>query len=128
MLASIYDPFTWRINELEALGSDGDPEQRERLLQGLLVAEAEEAAMGRHHLTIVHGDPTDLAESELVDAFYDAVAELAAEADWCRLGGTATHLTVTLAGCGSKERLADVVLLAERANPGHWHILETARR
>lgn len=121
-----YDPFGWRLQEL------ADPDlnalRRAELLDEFLVAEAEELAAGRRHLTIVHSEPTDVAEAEELNDFYDTVEELVDEAEWSRLSGGRNFLTVTVAGAGREEWLARIAdLVPDRASE-RWLTVETAPR
>lgn len=121
---STYDPFGWRLKELA--DPDLNPLRRTELLDGLLVAEAEELAAGRRHLTIVHGGPTDIAEAEDLNDFYDAVEEIVDGADWSRLSGGADYLTVTVAGSAGDEWLARVTDLTHRLAGAQWLISDAA--
>jgi hypothetical protein len=54
MASTTYDPFTWRLAELEALAAQpygGDVDRRRELEDDLLIAEAEDLAHGRRRLT-----------------------------------------------------------------------------
>jgi hypothetical protein len=115
MRTHTYDPFAWRIERLA--NPDLDPERRAQLLEGLLVAEAEELAMGRRHLTIAHGEPTDIAEAEALNDFYNAVAEIAEEAEWSRLRGGRDYLTITVSGARRDEVLGELVEISCRTDP-----------
>lgn len=118
MTATTYDPFTWRLAELEVADA---PCRRRLLEQDLLVAEAEEVALGRRHLTIVHGEPLDPDEAADLDAFYDAVFEVVEAAEWCRVRGTLDWVTVTVAGARRDDVLIDVVHLVS----GRWRLVES---
>lgn len=120
-----YDPFGWRLQELA--DPDISPVRRAELLDELLVAEAEELAAGRRHLTIVHGEPADLAEAEELNDFYDTVEELVDEVEWSRLSGGPDYLTVTVAGAGRDEWLPRITDTARRAAK-RWLIIEAAQR
>lgn len=122
---STYDPFGWRLDELT--NPDLNPLRRNELLEGLLTAEAEELAIGRAHLTIVHGEPTDIAEAEELNDFYDSVEQLVEKAEWSRLAGGSDYLTVTLAGPGHIDWLACVSDDARRRSDGRWQIIEAPR-
>jgi hypothetical protein len=117
-----YDPFGWRLEELAEPGLN--PFRRAELLEGLLVAEAEEIAAGRRHLTIVHGEPADMAEAEELNDFYDRVEAIVDEAEWGRLAGGPDSLTVTLAERGCDEWLAQIADLARRRVTEHWPVIE----
>ncbi|MAT06283.1 MAG: hypothetical protein CL424_14695 [Acidimicrobiaceae bacterium] len=119
----IYDPFGWRLDELA--DPDIDATRRSDLLTEFLIAEAEELAMGRRHLTIIHGEPGDVAEAEYLNDFYDAVADIIEPAEWCRLTGGRDHLTVTVAGRRRDEILATVAdhALQSEHHPG-WTVLD----
>ena len=88
------------------------------------IAEAEELGDGRRHLTIVHGEPADLAEVEELNDFYDAVSEIVEDAEWSRLAGGATHLTVTVAGRGRDEVLTRVLDHAARESSDVWRLVD----
>lgn len=121
-MPTTYNPFGWRLAEI------ADPRtedlRRQDLIESLIVAEAEELALGRRHLTVFHGSPETLVESETLDAFYDEVFAVAEAAGWSRVRGTEEFVTVTLGGAGADERLLDVVELVHRANPGGWKVME----
>ncbi len=120
--STIYNPFGWRLAEI------ADPctndLRRADLVESLIIVEAEELALGRRHLTIVHGRPATVADSEALDEFYDAVLEIAGAAEWSRVRGTEDHVTVTVAGPLADELLLDVAEIAHRANPGGWQVIE----
>ncbi len=118
----IYNPFGWRLAEIADLGTD-DLRRRD-LIESLLIAEAEELMLGRRHLTIVHGSPASIVDSEILDAFYDALFAQVASSDWSRVRGTDDFVTVSVAGPGADELLLDLVELAHRANPGTWQLIE----
>lgn len=119
---STYDPFGWRLEELAH--PDLNPLRRAELLDDLLIAEAEELAMGRRHLTIVHGEPTDLAEVEELNDFYDAIGEISEEAEWARVAGGLEYLTVTVAGDDRDEVLARTIDRAVQRGACSWQILD----
>ena len=117
---AVYNPFGWRIAELAELAAD-DPRRRE-LLAELVVCEAEELARGRRHLTIVHGDPDNVADSRHLTAFYEALGALASAAEWARVRGSVDYVTVTVAGPDAERLMSVVATAAERADPGWWRI------
>lgn len=119
---STYDPFGWRLDELA--DPDLNPLRRTELFEGLLIAEAEELAIGRAHLTIVHGEPTDIADAEDLNDFYDCVDEIADEAEWSRLTGGRDYLTVTLAGFGRHATAGRVADIAQHRAAGRWRLIE----
>ncbi|MFZ6003059.1 MAG: hypothetical protein ACOYXM_03930 [Actinomycetota bacterium] len=120
--SSVYNPFGWRLAEIADPGTDAL--RRADLVESLIIVEAEELALGRRHLTIVHGGPATLADSDALDAFYDAVFAIAGMAEWSRVRGNEDHVTVTVAGPHADELLLDVAEIAHRANPGGWHVIE----
>lgn len=120
MASTTYDPFTWRIAEL---GSCEDPERRLLLENDLLIAEAEELAQGRRHVTIVHGEPRDLAESSEFDALYDVLFGIAERSGWHRIRGSRSWVTVTLAGEGRDATLLEIEHLAACHQ---WNAMESA--
>lgn len=122
---STYDPFGWRLEELADPGLN--PFRRAELLDGLLVAEAEEIAAGRRHLTIVHGEPTDPAEAEDLNDFYDEVEEIVDEAEWGRLAGGVDFLTVTIAGAYRNDLIAHVTDVARCRSEDRWLLVEAPR-
>lgn len=119
---STYDPFGWRIEELA--NPDLNPLRCAELLDDLLIAEAEELAMGRRHITIVHGEPTDLAEVEALNDFYDVIGEISEEAEWARVAGGLEYLTVTVAGDDRDEVLARTIDCASQRGACSWQILD----
>ena len=54
--------------------------------------------MGRRHLTIVHGEPTDLVEVEELNVFYDKLSDIMDCAEWARLAGSDDYVTLTVGG------------------------------
>lgn len=120
--STTYNPFGWRLAEIA--DPNTDDLRRRDLIESLIVAEAEELALGRRHLTIVHGAPETLLESEALDAFYDRLFELIDSAEWSRVRGNDEFVTVTLGGPDADGVLLDVVELAHCASPGTWKILE----
>ena len=119
---STYDPFGWRLQELG--DPDLNPLRRAELREELLLAEAEEVAAGRRHLTVIHGAPADVAEAEELNDFYDTVEEIVEEADWSRLSGGPDYLTVTLAGAGRDEWLARIADVAIGLAWERWAVLD----
>lgn len=119
---TIYNPFGWRLAEIADPGTD-DLRRRD-LIESLIVAEAEELALGRRHLTIVHGAPATIADSDMLDAFYDEVFAIAELADWARVRGTEDFVTVTVGGPDAGQVLLDLVERARRANPGGWQVMD----
>lgn len=105
---------------------DIDPLSRALLDAELLTCEANEAAWGRRHLTVTHGDPVDVATAELLLGFYATLRTLAARGEWVRVRGDAGYVTVTVAGNGADARLVDFLAAATAANPGGWTITESA--
>ncbi|HET7689795.1 MAG TPA: hypothetical protein VFK41_05435 [Nocardioidaceae bacterium] len=120
--STTYNPFGWRLAEIADPCTD-DLRRRD-LIESLLIAEAEELMLGRRHLTIVHGAPASIIDSETLDAFYDAVFAHVTSADWSRVRGTEDFVTVTLGGLEADELLLDLVELAHRANPGTWQLID----
>lgn len=117
-----YNPFGWRLAEIADPRTD-DLRRRD-LIESLIVAEAEELALGRRHLTIVHGGLATVADSAILDAFYDEVFAVAELAEWARVRGTDEFLTVTVSGPDADQLLLDIVELAHRADPGGWQVME----
>jgi hypothetical protein len=131
------DPFSFLLQEMAARDAGVRPAwapgQREQLLSDLLIAEAEEAAHGLQHLSIVHGDPDDPIEAEAVDELLAElrqgldVAEHQGEIAHVRIGGSESHVTVTVGGPGARASIAWAAGIAlQHARPS-WHVLETAR-
>jgi len=120
--STTYNPFGWRLAEIADPGTD-DLRRRD-LIESLLVAEAEELMLGRRHLTIVHGAPASIVDSEVLDDFYDAVSAQVASSDWSRVRGTEDFVTVTVGGADADEILLDLVEFAHRANPGAWQLID----
>jgi hypothetical protein len=92
----------------------------------VLLSEAIELAHGRRHLTIVHGDPQDIAASRHLSEFYEQLRRLAAGCGWVRVRGNAEYVTVTVGGAGADERIALFEAAAAFADPGHWTIVASA--
>lgn len=122
MPTTTYNPFGWRLAEIADPSTD-DLRRRD-LIESLIIAEAEELTRGRRHLTIVHGAPATVGDSEMLDAFYDEVFAMAELADWARVRGTEEFVTVTVDGPGADLLLLDIVELARRRNPGGWQIID----
>ncbi len=129
MRTPTYDPFTWRLEEIDAIDNGHAPDQgrRAELLDGLLIAEAEELAHGRRHLTIVHAQPHDIIEAEQLDELCDEIDLLVAPAEWQRIRSALDYLTVTIAAPHASRIIEQIADAAARTNPGHWHILTTAQ-
>ena len=119
---STYDPFGWRLQELADPALN--PFRHSELLEDLLVAEAEEIVAGRRHLTIVHGEPADIAEAEELNDFYDAVEEIVDDTEWSRVAGGPDYLTVTVAGMDRNEWLARMTDVARHRATDRWRIIE----
>lgn len=120
---ALYNPFGWRLAEI-ADPATNDSRRRE-LAESLVICEAEELALGRRHLTIVHGNPDNLADSLRLTEFYETVAGLASAAEWTRVRGTPDYVTVTFAGSDAEHMISFVATAAERANPGWWKVTES---
>jgi hypothetical protein len=121
---TIYNPYCWRLAELTDRTPDDD--RRRRLLDELVVWEATELAHGYRHVTIVHGDPNDLAPSRRLSAFYNTLRLLTGRLDWVRVRGSADYVTVTVRGPHADERIAELAAAAAQADPGGWEITPTA--
>jgi hypothetical protein len=92
----------------------------------LLLCEAIELSRGRRHVTIVHGDPHDVAASRHLSEFYEQLRRLAAGCEWVRVRGNAEYVTVTVGGAVADEWLALFEAAAAFANPGDWTIVASA--
>lgn len=126
-----HDPFSFLLSEIRAhdagLRANWDDYQRAHYLEVLLVEEAQEIAWSRRHLTVVHGEPLDEVEAELLDDLFAAWEDIAAKPEWARIGGVPDHhLTLAVGGPAAAEHLAAAADLAARANPGHWHVVDGA--
>ena len=88
--------------------------------------EAIELAYGRRHLTIVHGDPGQVAASRQLSEFYEELRRLAAVCDWIRVRGNDEYVTVTVGGAFAEEQIALFEAAAAFANPGDWTIVASA--
>jgi hypothetical protein len=106
--------------------SSANPEQLQRIRQGFLIAEAIEVAHGRRHLTVVHGDPTEVAASRQLSEFYEELRRLAGGCEWVRVRGSAEYVTVTVGGALAEEQIALFEAAAAFANPGDWTIVASA--
>lgn len=122
--STIHNPFGWRLADL-ADPSTGATRRRE-LRDQLLVCEAEEVAHGYRHLTIVHGDPADLATSRRLSDFYDTMRRLASGCAWVRIRGDIDYVTVTVRGPDAERLLAAFTDAAHLTNPGTWLIAASA--
>ncbi|MGE0139374.1 MAG: hypothetical protein AB7R77_16280 [Ilumatobacteraceae bacterium] len=121
---TIRNPFGWRL--ADAADPSCSDARRRRLRAELLVLEAEELAHGCRHLTVVHGDPPDLAASRYLSAFYDTLSELAAECEWVRVRGDGAFVTVTVRGAHAEVQLARFTAAALGADPGDWTVVASA--
>lgn len=121
--ALTYDPFGWRHTELA--DPTINPLRRDELLADLVACEAEELAGGRRHVTVVHGVPTDLANSDRLDRFYDTIRTLVGTAQWSRLSGGSDYLTVTIAGTDRDRLIAGVLDEARRGGAVGWMVIES---
>ena len=92
----------------------------------LLLREAIELAHGRRHLTIVHGDPHEVAASRQLSEFYEELRRLAASCEWVRVRGNAEYVTVTVGGVAADEQIALFEAAAAFADPGDWTIVASA--
>ncbi len=92
----------------------------------LLIREAVELAHGRRHVTIVHGDPQDIAASRHLSEFYEQLRRLAAGCEWVRVRGNAEYVTVTVGGAVADEQIALFEAAAAFADPGDWTIVASA--
>jgi hypothetical protein len=91
-----------------------------------LLVEAVELAHGRRHLTVVHGDPSEVAASRELSDFYEELRRLAGGCEWVRVRGDAEYVTVTVGGAFAEEQIALFEAAAAFANPGEWTIVATA--
>ncbi len=102
------------------------PCEDSNLSRHFVAAEALELAHGRRHLTILHGDPSDVATSRQLSAFYEELRRLAAGCEWVRVRGHAEYVTVTVGGAFAEEQIALFEAAAAFANPGDWTIVASA--
>lgn len=114
----------WRVADLADPATP--PPRRDALLEELLVWEAEEAAHGYRHLTVVHGDPNELDTVRHLSAFYEMLRRLAGACKWVRVRGDVGYVTVTVRGTDAEERLAEFTAAATAANPGDWLVVASA--
>jgi hypothetical protein len=127
-LEQAWNPFSWRLRQLAALGSDPrHADRRHQLVDEVLLAEADEVVQGIRHVAVVHGDPTTFAEADQVDIFLAQMEQLLETSSWHRRRGRDDHVIVSIGGADAEERAGQIAALAELANPGHWTITETAR-
>ncbi|MFN6122142.1 MAG: hypothetical protein ACK5CE_21240 [Actinomycetes bacterium] len=125
-----------RIDHLDEVDPFGVPSQTHPGPSGLvrqhgadgavLLREAVELAHGRRHLTIVHGDPDEVAASRQLSEFYEELRRLAAGCEWVRVRGNTEYVTVTVGGAVADEQIALFEAAAAFANPGDWTIVATA--
>lgn len=115
-----------------AIPSYGRPlGEKGRLIRGpiddrLLLLEAAESAHGRRHLTVVHGDPGDVAASRQLSEFYEELRRLAGGCEWVRVRGNAEYVTITVGGPFAEEQIALFEVAAAFADPGDWTIVASA--
>ena len=104
------------------------PEKRAgtRGAERALIAEATEVAHGRRHITVVHGDPNEVAASRQISEFYEELRRLAAGCEWVRVRGNAEYVTATVGGAVADEQIALFEAAAAFANPGDWTIVASA--
>ncbi len=126
-----YDPFSYLLNEIRAhdagLREDWQAYQRDHYLEVLLIEEAQELAWGRRHLTVIHREPVDDVEAELLDELFAAWEILVEHSEWARIGGVPDdHLTFSVAGQRREDLLSTAAECALQANPGHWRIVDGA--
>jgi hypothetical protein len=123
-----WNPYSWRLCEIAALGHDpADAARRQQLADELVCVEAAELARGVHHVSVVHGDPATVRGAEQLATFLGQIDTLIVGAEWSRRRGDSEHIIVAFAGADAAERIGHVVALAELSNPGHWVVAETAR-
>jgi len=120
---AVYNPFGWRLAEI--VDAATDETRRQELAESLVICEAEELALGRRHLTVLHGDPATLADSCHLTEFYDTIRGIASAAEWTRARGTADYVTVTIGGPDAERLISLAAAAAERANPGWWRVTES---
>lgn len=120
----VYKPFGWRLAELADPATT--PGRSEALLDELLVWEAEEAAHGCRHFTVVHGDADDVEAARHLSAFYDTIRDLAEERPWVRVRGDSDYVTVTVRGPDADDRIRELALAAVAADPGDWVVMPSA--
>jgi hypothetical protein len=122
-----WNPFSWRAEELAALGEAPEHRaRREQLLTEVALAEADEASRGAKHLSVAHDVPTTSDEYAHLQQFYDIAREMAAAVGWYRLRGADSHLIIAVAGPSAEECITRVAGVAASMNPGHWRITWTA--
>lgn len=122
----VYNPFGGRLAELT---NPALPAERRRTLwEELVVWEAAEVAHGYRHLTVVHGDPTDLPASRNLSAFYDTLQPLVDGCEWVRVRGDRanTWVTITVRGDDADKRIGLFAAAAAEADPGGWTIVASA--
>ena len=123
-----WNPYSWRLCELAALGNHpAHAPRRRQLTDELVLAEAAELVQGIRHVTVVHGDPATLRGAEQLATFLGQIDMLVAGATWERRRGDSEHVIVAVGGPDAEERIGHIVALAELWNPGHWTITENAR-
>lgn len=91
----------------------------------LLIREAVELAHGRRHVTIVHGDPGDVAASRELSEFYDELRRLGR----LRVGSCPWQRRVRHCDRWRSVRRGQHALFEAAAgftNPGEWTIVATA--
>lgn len=108
-----YDPYDARVGRTRS--SD---------CHDLVACEAFELALGRRFVTVEHGEPTTLAESEMLTDVYAGLRSMAQRADWSRARGGSTFISVTFGGRRADEFASSARRLAESGNPGWWVISE----
>lgn len=115
------DPFG--VRRAVFLQSRGE---RTDISSHLLMREAIELVHGRRHLTVVHGDPNEVAASRQLSEFYEELRRLATGCEWVRVRGNAEYVTVTVGGALAEEEIALFEAAAAFASPGDWTIVASA--
>ena len=124
-----HDPFTFRLNEIRAhdAGRRRWPVgERDRRLDELLTAEAQEIAWGRRHLSIVYGEITDEAEAQALDDVVCTILD-ALDGRWHRLTGVPNrYVTVTVGDPDAQQVVHALQAHLAHLVPRHWQIRDSA--
>ena len=124
-----HDPFTFGLNEIRAHDAgrrQWSVGERDRRLDQLLTAEAQELAWGRRHLTVLYGEVNDEADAQALDDLVCTILD-ALDGRWHRLTGVPDrYVTVTIAGPDAQRLIHALQAELAQLAPRHWQIVDSA--